>query len=94
MRRAGATEINTTAAAQEEWQAHAIQTYSNALRIMDKRNWYLGTNVPGKPRAVLVYQGGLALYREICDEIAADNYRGFTFEYDPARLATRSDGAT
>ena len=94
MRRAAATEIDTTAAAQEEWQAHAIETYSNALRINDEHNWYLGTNVPGKPRAVLIYQGGLALYREICDEIAADNYRGFTFEYDPASLAARSDSAT
>ena len=94
MRRTGASEIDTTAAAQGEWQAHAMQTYSNALRIKDKHNWYLGTNVPGKPRAVLVYQGGLAVYREICDEIAADNYRGFAFEYDPASLAARSASGT
>lgn len=94
MRRAGATEIDTTAAAQEEWQAHAMETYANALRMKDEHNWYLGTNVPGKPRAVLVYQGGLALYRQICDKIAADNYRGFTFEYNPESLAARSERAS
>jgi cyclohexanone monooxygenase len=79
MRRTGATEIDTTPQAQDEWQAHASQTYAKALRIKDEKNWYLGTNVPGKPRAVLVYQGGLGYYRNICDEVAADGYRGFTF---------------
>ncbi len=90
MRCTGASEIDTTTAAQEEWQAHAMETYANALRIQDKHNWYLGTNVPGKPRAVLVYQGGLGVYREICDKIAADGYRGFTFAYHPADLVAQS----
>ena len=41
-----------------------------------------GTNVPGKKRSVLVYQGGLGFYRDRCNEIAQDDYRGFVFEYD------------
>lgn len=81
MRHIGAVEIDTTAEAQEGWQAHAAQTYAQALRLNDQKNWYLGTNIPGKPRSVLVYQGGLNLYKSKCDEIAADNYRGFTFDY-------------
>jgi cyclohexanone monooxygenase len=83
MRRTGAAEIDTTREAQNEWQAHAAETYARALRLKDEKNWYLGTNIPGKPRAVLVYQGGLGFYKERCDEIAADGYRGFVFT--PAR---------
>lgn len=81
MRRIGAVEIDTTPEAQEEWRIHAAETYAHALRLSDEKNWYLGTNIPGKPRAVLVYQGGLSLYKSKCDEIAADNYRGFVFDY-------------
>ncbi len=87
MRRTGATEIDTTAQAQDEWQAHAIATCARSLRINDANNWYLGTNIPGKPRAVLVYQGGLNLYQSQCDEIAADDYRGFLFSFGPNEKA-------
>lgn len=77
LRSTGATRIEATEEAQREWQAHAMATVAATLRFNDDNNWYLGTNVPGKPRAVLVYQGGLKLYRDRCDEIAAQGYRGF-----------------
>jgi hypothetical protein len=40
-------------------------------------SWYLGANVPGKPRAFMPYAGGLKRYRDICDEVASHSYRGF-----------------
>ena len=40
-------------------------------------SWYMGSNVPGKPRVLMPYIGGVGVYREECDAIAADNYRGF-----------------
>ena len=40
-------------------------------------SWYLGANVPGKPRVFLPYAGGMARYRTICDEVAAKGYEGF-----------------
>ena len=40
-------------------------------------SWYLGANVPGKPRVFMPYLGGVGHYRRICDEVAADDYRGF-----------------
>ena len=84
MRRTGAVEIDTTPEAQVEWQAHAAETYAQSLRRHDKNNWYLGTNIPGKKRAVLVYQGGLGFYASKCRDIAAENYRGFVFDYAKA----------
>jgi cyclohexanone monooxygenase len=83
MARIGATEIDTGPEAEAEWQAHAMETLARGLRMKDSNNWYLGTNIPGKPRAPLVYQGGLNGYRARCDAIAADGYRGFTFAREP-----------
>lgn len=40
-------------------------------------SWYLGANVPGKPRVFMPYIGGLPSYTEICDDVAQDGYRGF-----------------
>ena len=37
----------------------------------------MGSNVPGKPRVLMPYIGGVGVYRQECDEIAADGYRGF-----------------
>jgi cyclohexanone monooxygenase len=88
MRQTGAATVDTTEAAEREWNAHAFETVANALRLNDENNWYLGTNVPGKPRAVLVYQGGLGFYRDRCNEIAAQGYRGFVFERE-AQAASR-----
>ena len=40
-------------------------------------SWYLGANIPGKPRVFMPYAGGLGAYRERCDEIADRGYEGF-----------------
>jgi len=40
-------------------------------------SWYMGANVPGKPRVFLPYVGGVGTYRDICDEVAAAGYKGF-----------------
>ena len=40
-------------------------------------SWYLGANVPGKPRVFMPFIGGLPTYSEICEDVARDNYRGF-----------------
>jgi cyclohexanone monooxygenase len=45
--------------------------------MMKAASWYLGANVPGKPRVFMPYVGGVGNYRRICDEVAADHYRGF-----------------
>jgi cyclohexanone monooxygenase len=39
-------------------------------------SWYMGANVPGKPRVFMPYVGGVPAYREICDEVASNQYEG------------------
>jgi cyclohexanone monooxygenase len=40
----------------------------------------MGSNVPGKPRVFMAYIGGVGVYRQMCDEVAAKGYEGFTLE--------------
>ena len=37
----------------------------------------MGANIPGKPRVFMPYVGGLGVYRQKCDEVAASGYEGF-----------------
>ena len=40
-------------------------------------SWYMGANIPGKPRVFMPYIGGFANYGNICAEVAAAGYKGF-----------------
>jgi cyclohexanone monooxygenase len=42
-------------------------------------SWYLGANVPGKPRVFMPYAAGVGVYREVCERVAANGYEGFEF---------------
>ena len=43
-------------------------------------SWYVGANIPGKPRVFMPYVGGVTAYKKKCDEIAARGYEGFRFD--------------
>ena len=40
-------------------------------------SWYMGANIPGKPRIFMPYVGGVHMYKQKCDEVVANDYRGF-----------------
>ena len=40
-------------------------------------SWYLGANIPGKPRIFMPYVGGVGAYRKKCDEVVENDYEGF-----------------
>jgi cyclohexanone monooxygenase len=42
-------------------------------------SWYNGDNIKGKKRNFMPYVGGVANYKNICDEIIESNYKGFEF---------------
>ncbi len=72
----GKTVCEATAEAEDAWVAHHDET-ANATLISKTSSWYLGSNVPGKPRRVLSYTGGVGTYRQKCAEVAANGYEGF-----------------
>lgn len=75
----GKTVMEPTAEAEEAWVRHHDET-AGATLIAKTNSWYLGSNVPGKPRRVLSYTGGVGTYRRKCDEVAAGGYPGFVIQ--------------
>lgn len=73
------TTVQTSDQASEQWQQEVDRAANATLLPQVKHSWYLGANVPGKPRVFMPYAGGLSHYRAICDEVAANNYQGLTF---------------
>ena len=45
-------------------------------------SWYMGANIPGKPRVFMPYVGGFDRYKRQCDAIAAKGYEGFALSRD------------
>ncbi len=77
LRERGLDRIEAKPDAAEFWGAEVNRAASATLLPMASSSWYLGANVPGKPRVFMPYAGGMAHYRGICDRIAADGYEGF-----------------
>ena len=68
--------IEATEAAEDEWAAHN-EAVANMTLFPQADSWYVGANVPGKPRTFMAYVGGVDVYRVICDQVAAAGYDGF-----------------
>jgi cyclohexanone monooxygenase len=68
--------IEATAEAQDAWVAHVNEVAERTL-YPRANSWYVGANIPGKPRVFMPYIGGVGVYRRKCDEIAAKGYEGF-----------------
>jgi cation diffusion facilitator CzcD-associated flavoprotein CzcO len=77
MRQQGLTRIEAGDEAMDSWVAHVNAAAAATLLPQAKHSWYLGANVPGKPRVFMPYAGGMAHYRKICADVAARNYVGF-----------------
>jgi len=77
LREHGHETIEATPEAAADWTAH-VQEVADETLYPTADSWYMGANIPGKPRVFLPYIGGLGVYRRRCDQIAADGYPGFT----------------
>ena len=73
------TRIDAHESAENNWVDH-VNEVADATLYPRANSWYVGANIPGKPRVFMPYVGGLDKYRKICDEVAANNYRGFSLQ--------------
>jgi cyclohexanone monooxygenase len=89
MKAGGATIIEARRDAQDQWVDHVNEVASRTL-LPAANSWYLGANVPGKPRVFMPYTGGLDVYRRKCEQVRADGYKGFTLTKDVAARSTVS----
>jgi cyclohexanone monooxygenase len=69
--------LEATLDAEDAWVAH-VNEVGHATLYPLANSWYMGANVPGKPRIFMPYVGGVGAYRHHCDEVAARGYAGFT----------------
>jgi hypothetical protein len=78
LRKRQLASIEATIEAENAWVAHVNQVANYTLLPL-ANSWYMGANIPGKPRVFMPYVGGVGVYRQKCDLIAARGYEGFTF---------------
>jgi cyclohexanone monooxygenase len=68
--------IEATDEAENEWVAH-VNEVANYTLYPRANSWYMGANVPGKPRVFLPYIGGFGVYSDKCNAVAEEGYAGF-----------------
>ena len=80
IRRHGHAAMEALPEAEDEWVAHVNAVAEGTMYTAPSCNsWYLGANIPGKPRIFMPYVGGYSRYRERCEQVVAENYEGFRF---------------
>ncbi|MEQ8393583.1 NAD(P)/FAD-dependent oxidoreductase [Thalassobaculum sp.] len=77
LRASGVKRIEASADAADQWVDEVNAAANATLLPLANHSWYLGANVPGKPRVFMPYAGGMARYRGICNDVAAKGYEGF-----------------
>ena len=76
MRENGLETIEPTETAEAGWVRHGSE-FADISLMKDTNSWYMGANVPGKPRVMLPYLGGVDGYRRVCNEVTERDYLGF-----------------
>ena len=76
LRTDGFETIEPTAGAVHGWVQH-VNDFADITLMPLANSWYMGANVPGKPRVFLPYAGGVDTYRTVCNEVVANEYLGF-----------------
>jgi cyclohexanone monooxygenase len=76
MRDSGLETIEARRDAEDGWVAHVNEVAYTTL-YPQANSWYMGANIPGKPRIFMPYIGGVGAYRQICNDVAAKGYEGF-----------------
>ena len=86
MRDQGLAVIEPERSAEDEWVDH-VQEVAYKTLFPQANSWYMGTNIPGKPRLFMPYIAGVGRYRRICEEVVREGYKGFRFEAEQALAA-------
>ena len=76
MRKGGFDHIEASSQAERDWVEHVNKVADSTLYPL-ANSWYMGANIPGKPRVFMPYVGGFDRYKRQCDAIAAKGYEGF-----------------
>ncbi len=75
LRERGVETIEPTQLAEDGWGRH-VNDGADITLFPQANSWYMGANVPGKPRVFLPYVAGVDTYRRVCEEVVAKDYLG------------------
>ena len=76
MRERGLSRIEATPEAEEAWRQQCLELVKPTL-FPKADSWYMGANIPGKKREILMYTGGVPMYMEALNACAANGYEGY-----------------
>jgi cation diffusion facilitator CzcD-associated flavoprotein CzcO len=79
VRAKGFTNIVPLPEAEEAWVQRASELAMQTV-LVDAKSWFMGSNIPGKKRAVLMYADSAPAFRAACEEVAARGYEGFALK--------------
>ena len=89
MRERGKETVDSQYAADDAWTRHLAEVARPTL-FWNSNNWYIGANVPGKAKVMLLYLGGFSSYRKHLESVRQDDYEGFSFSTPASRTAAAS----
>ncbi|MFI4930081.1 MAG: cyclohexanone monooxygenase, partial [Burkholderiales bacterium] len=72
----GHRTIEARSEAESQWVARVNQIAEQTV-FLHCDSWYLGANIPGKPRIFMPLAGGFPAYADRCAEVAREGYAGF-----------------
>ncbi|MDA1099354.1 MAG: NAD(P)/FAD-dependent oxidoreductase [Proteobacteria bacterium] len=79
MRDVGAQTIEPLIAYEDDWVEHVNEVSKVSLRSTCS-SWYVGANVPGRPRVFMPYIGGFPIYVNKCNEVMTNGFEGFVLD--------------
>ena len=86
MRDVGARTFEARVEDEDRWVAHVNEVSQVSLRSTCS-SWYVGANVPGRPRVFMPYIGGFPIYVQKCNEEMDGGYEGFVLDGATTRNA-------
>ncbi len=79
LRKRNLSRIDATPAAEAAWVEHAAEL-ARATLLSDANSWFMGSNIPGKARGLVLYANSAPAYRQKCQEVADNGYQGFDLQ--------------
>jgi cyclohexanone monooxygenase len=79
MRDIGADSIEPKREDEDAWVEHVNDVSTVSLRSTCS-SWYVGTNIPGRPRVFMPYIGGFPVYVQKCNEVMSGGFAGFVLD--------------
>jgi len=76
LRDVGAKTFEPRVEDEDRWVDHVNEVSQVSLRSTCS-SWYVGANVPGRPRVFMPYIGGFPVYVQKCNEVMDAGYDGF-----------------